>query len=69
MGRKKIHDKVPTHNEMMIPTLEALKLLGGSGTIDEINEKVYEVAGYEEDILEIMFDDMDDDEIDDAVEM
>ncbi|MEL1255597.1 restriction endonuclease [Flavobacterium sp. DGU38] len=56
MGRKKIHDKVPTHDKMMIPTLEALKLLGGSGSIDEINEKVYEVAGYDEDILEIPHD-------------
>lgn len=56
MGRKKIHDKVPTHDKMMIPTLEALKLLGGSGSIDEINEKVYEVAGYDEEILEIPHD-------------
>jgi restriction system protein len=53
MGRKKIHDKVPTHDKMMIPTLEALKILGGSGTIDEINEKVYEIAGYDEELLEI----------------
>ncbi|APZ47700.1 restriction endonuclease [Polaribacter reichenbachii] len=56
MGRKKIHDKVPTHDKMMIPTLEALKLLGGSGSIDEINEKVYEVAGYDEEVLEIPHD-------------
>ncbi|WP_308990938.1 restriction endonuclease [Mariniflexile litorale] len=56
MGRKKIHDKVPTHDEMMIPTLEALKLLGGSGSIEEINEKVYEVAGYDEEILEVPHD-------------
>lgn len=56
MGRKKIHDKVPTHDKMMIPTLEALKLLGGSGSIDEINEKVYEVTGYDEEILEIPHD-------------
>lgn len=57
MGRKKIHDKVPTHDKMMIPVLEALKLLGGSGSIDEINEKVYEVAGYDEKLLEIPHDD------------
>lgn len=53
MGRNRIHDKVPTHDKMMIPTLEALKILGGSGTIDEINEKVYEIAGYDEELLEI----------------
>ncbi len=56
MGRKKIHDKVPTYDKMMIPVLDALKLLGGSGSIDEINEKVYEVAGYDEEILEIPHD-------------
>ena len=53
MGRKKIHDIVPTHDKMMIPTLEAMKLLGGSGSIEEINEKVYEVTGYNEEVLEI----------------
>ena len=31
-------------------------------------EKLF-MSEYEEDILEIMFDDMDDDEIDDAIEM
>jgi len=56
MGRKKIHEKVPTHDKMMIPTLEALKLLGGSGSIDEINEKVYEVAEYDEETLEVPHD-------------
>lgn len=56
MRRKKLDDKVPTHDEMMIPTLEALKLLGGSGSIDEINEKVYEVAGYDEEIIEVPHD-------------
>tara|TARA_B110000908_G_C10128451_1_gene391028 strand:- start:33 stop:908 length:876 start_codon:yes stop_codon:yes gene_type:complete len=53
---KEVYDKVPTHDKMMIPTLEALKLLGGSGTIQEINEKVYEIAGYEDDILELPHD-------------
>lgn len=56
MGRKKVFKKVPTHDKMMIPTLEALKLLGGSGSIDEINEKVYEVTGYEDEVLEIPHD-------------
>lgn len=56
MGRKKIYDKVPTYDKMLIPTLKALKQLGGSGSIDEINEKVYEVTGYDEKILEIPHD-------------
>lgn len=56
MGRKKTYSIVPTYDKMMIPVLKALKLLGGSGSIDEINEKVYEVAGYSEKILEIPHD-------------
>jgi len=56
MGKKKIHNKVPTYDEMLIPTLEALKQLGGSGSIDEINEKVYELEKYDEEILEIPHD-------------
>lgn len=56
MGRKKIHDNIPTYDKMLIPTLEALKLLGGSGSIEEINEKVYEVAKFDEEILAIPHD-------------
>ena len=56
MGRRKIHDKVPTYDKMLIPTLEALKQLGGSGSIDEINEKVYEIENYDEETLEILHD-------------
>lgn len=52
MGRKKIHDNIPTYDKMLIPTLEALKQLGGSGSIDEINEKVYEIEKYDEETLE-----------------
>ena len=32
-----------TFDEMMNPVLQALKLLGGSGTIEEINDKVTEL--------------------------
>lgn len=56
MGRKKIYDKVPTYDKMLIPTVKALKELGGSGSIDEINEQVYKVAEYDEEILEIPHD-------------
>lgn len=52
MGRKRIHDNLPTYDEMLIPTLEALKQLGGSGSIDEINEKVYDIEKYDEETLE-----------------
>lgn len=53
MKKNKIKGKVPPYHEMLIPTLEALKLLGGSGSIAEINEKVYKVADFDDEILEI----------------
>lgn len=54
MGRKKnVNDKVPTYDKLLIPTLEGLKILGGSGSIEEINEKVYEVAKISQETLEI----------------
>jgi restriction system protein len=57
MGRKKnTDDKVPSYDKLLIPTLEALKLLGGSGSIEEINEKVYEVAKLSQEVLEIPHD-------------
>lgn len=37
----------------MIPVLDALIGLGGSGTIEEINEKVYELKNFSEEVLEI----------------
>lgn len=52
MGRKKIDQSIPTYDKMLIPTLEALKQLGGSGSIDEINEKVYELEKYDTETLE-----------------
>jgi restriction system protein len=56
MERKRTNNKVPTYDEMLIPTLKALKQLGGSGTIVEINEKVYEVMRFDEETLEIPHD-------------
>lgn len=56
MGRKKKDDLVPQYDQMLIPTLEALKNLGGSGSIDEINEEVYKITRFSEEILEIPHD-------------
>jgi restriction system protein len=53
MGRKNTQENIPTYDRLLIPTLEALKILGGSGMIDEINSKVYEIANLEPEILEI----------------
>lgn len=37
----------------MIPVLDALIELGGSGTIEEINEKVYAIKNFSEEVLQI----------------
>ncbi|WP_244936824.1 restriction endonuclease [Leptospira brenneri] len=44
---------MPTYDEMMNPLLDALKELGGSGTIDEINERVFNLMKIPNNILEI----------------
>lgn len=56
MARRKNNDDLPTFDQLLIPTLEALKILGGSGTIEEINEKVYGLAKISEDTLQISHD-------------
>jgi restriction system protein len=56
MARKKQHDNLPTFDELIIPTLQALKKLGGSGSIEEIIEAVYEIANISEDVLQISHD-------------
>lgn len=42
---------VPTFDAMMLPTIQALQQLGGSGNIDEIYVKVAEILKLSEDIL------------------
>lgn len=56
MARKKKRDEIPTYDKLMIPTLKALMELGGSGSIEEINEKVYEVSGLSDEILQVPHD-------------
>ena len=54
MARKrKDAEQVPAYDKLMIPVLDALIGLGGSGTIEEINEKVYELKNFSEEVLEI----------------
>ncbi|MBI1255932.1 MAG: restriction endonuclease [Chloroflexi bacterium] len=48
--------KVPTFDKLMNPTIAALKLLGGSGTIEEINAKAIETANLSPAQLEILHD-------------
>lgn len=46
-------DKIPTFDQLMNPLIEALRSLGGSGAIDEINEKVFELQKIPQEILDI----------------
>ena len=53
MTRIKSHNKLPTFDELLIPTVKALIKLDGSGSIEEINSKVYEIKNISEEILNI----------------
>ena len=52
MRRKRIHTQVPTYDEFMKPVVQVLVSLGGSGTIEEINGKVYELLKLSDDVLQ-----------------
>jgi restriction system protein len=49
-------NKVPTYDRLMNPVIQALRDLGGSGSIDEIYEKVVENLKLPEDVLSILHD-------------
>ncbi|HEX8636891.1 MAG TPA: restriction endonuclease [Pyrinomonadaceae bacterium] len=54
MSRKrKDAERVPSYDKLLIPVISALIELGGSGTIEEINERVYGLEDLSEDILQI----------------
>jgi len=46
--------EVSKWNQMFGPTIEALRALGGSGAIQEINEKVIELQGYTDEQLPLL---------------
>lgn len=45
---------IPTFDRLMNPLIRALKELGGSGTIDEIDSKVVEIARLSDEQLEVL---------------
>ena len=49
---KKVH--VPTYDTLMNPLIKALKDLGGSGTIEEIDAKVAENSDLTDEQLEVL---------------
>ena len=53
MARKKTNNDLPTFDELIVPTIKALQELGGSGSIEEINSKVYMIAEISDEILQI----------------
>lgn len=46
--------KIPQYNEMFNALLQALHELGGSGSIEEINNKIIELQKYSADIVDIL---------------
>lgn len=47
---------LPTFDKLMNPVIQVLKQLGGSGTVEEINNKVAEIAGLSDEQLEVPHD-------------
>jgi restriction system protein len=45
---------VPPYHQMLWPTLQAIKALGGSGTNQEIEDRAIEIAGYNEEQLSVL---------------
>lgn len=51
--RRQPDGSLPTFIDLIIPTLKALKSLGGSGSIEEIIEKVIEIERIPDEVLQI----------------
>jgi restriction system protein len=48
---------IPTHVDLLWPTLQAVREIGGSGTIDEINDQVIEREGFSEEQQAVLHND------------
>ena len=51
---KRSLSSVPTFDFMFLPTIQALQLLGGSGTTEEIYDKVVQILQLSDQVLEIL---------------
>ncbi|NJL00719.1 MAG: restriction endonuclease [Spirulinaceae cyanobacterium SM2_1_0] len=51
---KRSVSSVPTFDSMLLPTIQALQDLGGSGTTEEIYEKVVQILNVPDQVLEIL---------------
>lgn len=54
MARRKFSNNLPSYDELIVPTVKALVKLGGSGTIEEINTTVYEIAKLSDEVLQTL---------------
>jgi restriction system protein len=52
MGDRDASKKVPSHKDLFNPLLEALQDLGGSGSIDEITQKVIELEDISDEVAD-----------------
>lgn len=57
MAKKKHNSVIPKYSDFYIPLVKSLVLLGGSGSIVEINEKIYQICGFSDELLNIPHDD------------
>lgn len=53
-GMSPAEPDVPKYNELMFPTVEALRALGGSGSNTEIDDKVIEQQGFSEEVQSVL---------------
>jgi restriction system protein len=53
MNKKITNGIVPNYEKLIYPTLKAIIALGGSGSIDEIEEKIIELEKYTQEVVEV----------------
>jgi restriction system protein len=56
LGNRMKRENIPTFDALMNPLIQALKSLGGSGTIEEIDNRVAEISGLSDDQLQVLHD-------------
>jgi restriction system protein len=54
VAKNRNESTLPQYDELFTTVIKALKELGGSGTLEEINGKVYEIEQLSEELLQIM---------------
>ena len=55
MAKASGDSELPKYDELMVPVLNALRDLGGSGSIDEINDAVLARLNMPSDVVEVVY--------------